>query len=190
MAIAMGTENKKQVALASVLLAVLILLGGWEIHGAMRSGSAVVRQAVGSHPQHSERMSRKTELTGAEFRLRIHELDRSENMDYTNDGRNIFSNVEPIVIKAPLAPVRPLTPPIPAAVPENKRLPSMDLKYLGFAESNPGKLSALLIRGDDIFLAKTGDIMFHRFRVGTIQTSSVLVTDLTSNITQTIAITN
>jgi hypothetical protein len=39
-----------------------------------------------------------------------------------------------------------------------------------------------------MFMAKTGDIMFHRFRVGLIQPTSVQVTDLTRNLTQNIAV--
>ena len=65
----------------------------------------------------------------------------------------------------------------------------MNLKYLGYAESGGStNMSALILHGDDMFVAKTGDIMFHRFRVGSIQVSSVQVTDLTDNRTQSIPV--
>jgi hypothetical protein len=194
MAIVKGIGSQGQVALVSVLLAVIIILTGWEIRSVTNSASASppLGPSGGSRPQPSGTMPRKTKFTEADFHLRLHELAGSESIDYASDGRNIFSKVVmPVVIETPLASARLLTPSILVTAPEIKHaMPSLDLKYLGFAESNPGRISALFMHGDDIFVATTGDIMFHRFRVGTIKTSSAQVTDLLSNKTQAIAITN
>jgi hypothetical protein len=194
MAIAKGTKNPKQAALLSALVVVIILLAGWEIRTTTSSAtvSTVSRQSIAERTQPSGTPPKKATFTGNDFHLRLQELARSESVDYASDGRNVFSKmVAAVAVEPPLAPARPLPIPSPMAAPESKHvLPSMDLKYLGFAESNPGRINALFMHGDDIFIATTGDIMFHRFRVGTIQTSSVQVTDLVSNRTQAIAITN
>jgi hypothetical protein len=65
-----------------------------------------------------------------------------------------------------------------------KSEPRIDVKYAGFVESEPGKMDGLFMRGDDISIARTGDIIFHRFRVGSIQASAAQLTDLVSNRSQ------
>jgi hypothetical protein len=93
-----------------------------------------------------------------------------------------------VQIEAPIAAARPIVE-TPAPSPGPPKPPAIDLKYLGYAQSKDNTLGALFVRGDDFFLAKTGEIMYHRYKVGTIQPASVQVTDLRYNNTQTIALT-
>lgn len=189
MAIGLGTQNKRHVYLAAGLLAVVAVLAAWEIQGAMRHAPTQPLQrpanAVKLHPTAMPARNADWALMG--FHLRIDELARSEKIDYSADGKDVFATAPVVPIEPVVAPPRPVevTPPPPPAPPGP---PPMDLKYLGFAESDPGKLNALFMHGDDIYMAKVGDIMFHRFRVGVIQESHAQVTDLTSNNTQNISI--
>ena len=45
-----------------------------------------------------------------------------------------------------------------------------------------------MVRDNDSLLAKSGDIIFHRYRVGPIQPTSVQITDLSLNRTQTLGV--
>jgi hypothetical protein len=188
MAIALGTQNKRQVYLAVGLIAVVVLLAAWETLGSTRHPpSQVLQPATTLKSKSTAKPAKNADWQLMGFHLRIDELARSESVDYSADGKDVFSAATVLPIEPVLAPPRPVEvapPPLPAP----PGPPPMDLKYLGFAESDPGKLNALFMHGDDIYMAKAGDIMFHRFRVGVIQESHAQVTDLTSNNTQNIPI--
>jgi hypothetical protein len=190
MAIALGTENKKQVRLVIALFAAIGVIAVFEVYTNFVAPSAhpAVRPVLAA--AHTTSSVKKTSRSKLDPVLRIDELNRTEQLEYTGNGRDVFSAVlPPVVVEKPAASARPDL--IAAAVPtvvEPPKPPSMDLKYLGFAQTKDKTYTALFTHGDDMFAAKTGDIMFHRFRVGVIQPSSVQVTDLTHNITQNIAV--
>ena len=187
MAIAMGTDNKRQVQLVVGLFIVIAAIAGWEIHNSTGTSSAhvAIKPVNAAHAVNAGRKSNRSRIDPV---LRIEELDRSEQVEYTGTGRDVFSPVlPPVVVESPLASGRAgdIAASLPAPV-EPPKPPSMDLKYLGFAQTTDKTYTALFTHGDDMFMAKTGDIMFHRFRVGVIQPASVEVTDLTHNRTQNI----
>ncbi len=191
MAISVGTENKRQVQLVVGLFIALGAIAGWEIYNSMGTSSAhtAIKPVAAAHAANPARKSARSRLDPV---LRIDELDRSELVEYSGTGRDVFSPVAaPVVVETPLASGRPgdIAASLPLVV-EPPKPPSMDLKYLGFAQTTDKTYTALFTHGDDMFMAKTGDIMFHRFRVGVIQPASVQVTDLTHNLTQNIAVAN
>lgn len=190
MAIALGTENKRQVQLVVGLFVVIAAIAAWEIYSSFAKPSAVAAlKPIPVPVLHALAPAQKSTRSRLDPVLRLDELSRSEQVEYAGTGRDVFSPIpEPVVVETPLASGRandlavalpPIEPPKP---------PSMDLKYLGYTETNDRTFTALFTHGDDMFVAKTGDIMFHRFRVGVIQPSSVQVTDLSHNLTQNIAV--
>jgi hypothetical protein len=191
MAIALGTENKRQVYLAISLFVVVAIIAAWELRSAFGNSSAQISQPVARTvtAQRKTGSSRRPSLAEIEPKLQIGHLVRSEQVAYATSGRNIFSGESaPVLIEAPVAPVRPAPTVAVVPLPERLKPPVIDLKYLGYVQGNDKIYNALVIRGDDSFLARTGEIIFHYYKVGTIQPAGVQVTDLRFNNTQTIAL--
>ncbi len=134
-------------------------------------------------------LARQLGNVAPDISLHLDTLADTELVEYSGMGRNIFSaESEPVHVEAPIAPARPvaatlITPPPPP------KPPAIALKYLGYSQTKDSVFQALLVHGDDIFIAKTGEIVSHHYKVGFIQPASVQVTDLTRNITQTLPLT-
>ena len=201
MTIALGTENKRQVRLVMALFGLLVVIGGWELRGSLGSSSSSARPVPSPPPalasgraaagdEHNEKGTQAQKLSnvGIDPTLHIERLAQSENVIYSGTGRNIFSpESAPVVIEAPVQSARVETP-VVIAPPSPPKPPPIDLKYLGYTQTEDKAFEALLIRGDDIFMARSGEIVYHRYKVGTIQPSSVQVTDLGRNNTEIIAV--
>ena len=114
--------------------------------------------------------------------LRFDLLKSSEDITYKGTGRNIFrSEAPPPEIPTPLPadqqPKPVYTPPPP---------PPIDLKFYGFAGPKGGSKRIFLLKGEDIFLAKEGDIVDRRYKIMHIGPNSVEVQDVLTNNTQTL----
>lgn len=112
----------------------------------------------------------------------------TESLVYSGSGRNIFlpadavSAAPVIKIPTPLATARyvpPTTGPVGPPPP-----PPIDLRFFGTSTSRDGKRQAFLLRGEDVFIASTGDIVNRRYRVGIVTLTGVELTDLSNNNTQ------
>jgi len=175
-----GTENKTKTILALVLAVIAVVLvvrtfwGGGEDTAAPPTGAA----------QHSTKTSYKAHTLLAHSldpSLRFDVLKASEDVTYKGTGRNIFRSEAPPpeipkeieqAIKDPGPPPPPPPPPI-------------DLKFYGYAGPKGGNRQVFLLRGEDIFLAREGQIIDRRYKIVHIGTSSVEILDVLTNHTET-----
>jgi len=187
-----GTEDKRKVYLLAFLCAIIVAIATLEFHGSSTSQSAAPTHAA---PRSAASAQRSTESihgqSDASFDLKLHigQLARVEQVVYSSTDRDIFfPKSEAPRIEVPRAPPRPdpaaANPPVP--LPEQPKPPAMDMKYLGYAQGSDKSFNAVLLRGNDSLMARTGEIVFHRYRIGLIQPTSVQVTDLSFNNTETI----
>jgi hypothetical protein len=206
MALKFGTENKRQVYLVIVLFLFILILGGWQIYGMFKAPARRTNPvpAAASAPPATEVKPPAGQIAangpeakhltnaGIDPSLHFDKLAQSEDVQYAGTGRNIFSlESMPVAIEKPIKSGRPgAAVHAPIVPPGPPKPPSIDLKYFGYSQTKDKTLQAFFMHGEDIFMAKTGDIVNHRYKVGVIRPGSVQVTDLNYNNTQTLPLTS
>jgi len=198
MALALGIENKRQVYILGALVAAILGIGGYEIYQQFSGPSTtpvpapVKAPALRTAPGQSNDSGEAQKLSNADIDPELHlaKLEQSEDVTYSGSGRNIFSPNSTPLIPLPLLSARPNknniaqnTPPAPLPKPQP---PNIDLKYFGYSQDPSKALKAFFLHGEDIFMAHTGEIVDHRYKVGAIHPTSVEITDLAYNNTQSI----
>jgi hypothetical protein len=196
MALALGLENKRNVVLVIVLFAILIGVFVYVFFSgpsapppapSAQTAPAAPAAVSGKAPEAAPD-AQKLSNAGIDPALHFDKLAQSEDVRYSGAGRNIFSaESAPIAIPRPLATGRPGSPgpvaQIPAA-PVVPKPPAIDLKYFGYEQQKDKTYRAFFVRGDDVFIARSGEIVDHRYKIGLIHPQTVEVTDLSYNNTQ------
>jgi hypothetical protein len=103
-------------------------------------------------------------------------------------GRNIFRMEEaplPVPIKNPRETATPIPTPTPTPPP-----PPIPLKFYGFQNRSATDKQIFLAENDVVFVAKQGDIIDRRYRVVSIQKTSVTIEDVLTNNKQDIPLRN
>ena len=186
-----GTENRKKTIVAAALLIVALFLvirafhGGDEAPSPAQSPAATASRplpgsAAGQPKADATKTARKPQVLLAQTldpTLRFDLLKSSEDVTYKGTGRDIFrSQAEEAPIPKALPPDKQpnvvQTPPPPPPIP---------LKFYGFASRKDGNKRIFLSKGEDIFVAKEGDIVDRRYKIVHIGTNSVEVQDVLTN---------
>ncbi|HEX4022533.1 MAG TPA: hypothetical protein VHX63_15410 [Acidobacteriaceae bacterium] len=195
MAIRIGAEDKKKLAIASVLgiLAIfliirtaLVLFGGPSAPPAPVIAENPTPNVYRANAQPGEAQKLES-ATSLDPTLHPEKMRFAETTLYAGNGRNIFSKnslppVSQVNIEKPIASAR-TGPAVPAGPPPP---PPIDLKFYGFATEQNGQKRVFLLHGEDIFIAGVGDIVNRRYRVLQILPRSVVIQDLSYNDTQTL----
>jgi hypothetical protein len=199
MALQIGAENRKQVYLLIALFVVILGVGGYELYNnlsgpptaspAPARPQAAAAHGAQAHQDAAAEEAQKLSNDDIDPTLHFDKLAASEDVEYEGSGRNIFSANSAPAIPKPIAPPRTtaggpsVVVPPPPVVPHP---PAIDLKYFGYSETPDRMVRAFFVHGDDIFIAATGQIVDHRYKVGAIRPGSVEVTDMAYNDTQTL----
>jgi hypothetical protein len=208
MEMSLKTNKKWQIYLLIALGIVLVCVGGFEIKDTFGGSSAppptVVKaprlasipaekanNRAAESPVSAGQEAQKLSNSGIDPALHLDKLALTEEVEYEGAGRNLFSSESaPPVIERPLANGRnnqvaaavntaPAAPPKPQA-------PPIDLKYFGYTQNKDKSVQAFFVHGEDVFVARSGEIVDHRYKVGNIMPTSVQVTDLGYNNTQSL----
>jgi hypothetical protein len=183
----LGTENRKKVAVAGVLL----LLGVFFVIRAFYSmpSESTVSGPPALQPLTGEKAA--TQLlpeNNLDPRLRLDLLKNAEGVEYKGNGRNIFrAGAEP-----PKEIPKPVTSPMTKPGPNGASKPSappINLKYFGYSNRQGEENKIFLSEGGDVFVAKRGDIVNRRYKILRITPTSVEVEDVISNARQTLPLT-
>jgi hypothetical protein len=184
----LGTENKTKTAIAGGLVIVAALaLYNWVFTSQdAETATAVATVAAPSAGQKSGKPgARKTGnvvlAQSLDPTLRLDLLTSSEDVTYKGSGRDIFSSQPPPPeipkeIKKVIDPTPPPPPPPPP----------IPLKFYGFSGNKSGPKQVFLSKGEDIFIAKEGQVIDRRYKILKIGANSVEVEDVLTNNRQTL----
>lgn len=203
-----GTEDKKKTIVAIVLFALVVPAAIWEAYDyfgpspqparpvpavtaartpAPRTGAA--SRSGASAPTSAAPEAQRVGGMVVDPTLHLAQLAASEDVEYEGTGRNIFSaESAPVVIPKPIGTGRNDTAKVvvPPGPPPPPQAPTIDLKYFGYEQAKDKSIRAFLIHGDDIFMARPGDVVDHRYKVGVISPNNIQITDMAYNNTQTL----
>jgi hypothetical protein len=179
-----GTENRTKTIIALALLVVAVVLVARAFRGGEDEPSPAAtapRAALGSTGQPAPGATKTTRkphpllAQTLDPTLRFDLLKSSEDVTYKGSGRDIFrSQAEEPPMPKPVEPAMPAVqvPPPPPPIP---------LKFYGFASRKDGNKRIFLQQGEDIFVAKEGDIVNRRYKILHIGANSVDVQDVLTN---------
>ena len=183
----LGAENKKQIIIMVVLLAILLAVGIYDFAGSEDTSAAppvassTATSAASTKPaiQGKKAPAPSAQNNNLDPTLHLNVLEASRRVKY-EPGRNIFRMEEPPPPKV-VTSVRAANtpPPTPTPTPPPPQIP---LKFYGFQnKSNPDQKQIFLAENDVVFVAKQGDIIDRRYRVVSIQKTSVTIEDVLTN---------
>jgi hypothetical protein len=188
----LGTENKTKTAIAAGLVIVAAFaLYNWVFtsQDAETATAAATASALATTPpkpgKPAARKGANVVLAQSlDPTLRLDVLKSSEDVTYKGSGRDIFqSQPEPVAIPKEVKPVIATGPPPPPPP------PPIPLKFYGFSGSKSGPKQVFLSKGEDIFIAREGQVIDRRYKILKIGPNSVEVEDVLNNNRQTLPLT-
>ena len=189
----LGAENRTKLITAMVLMVVAVLLiarflfsGGESAPSSAAAAPGVAAPQPGPGGRNLVKGGKRVVAgpRSLDPTLRYDWLNASEETKYEGKGRNIFrAEIDipkvsaPVVTDAHPTPQQPVGPPPP---------PPINLKFFGYSNRSGEARKVFLEKGDDIFVAREGDIIDRRYRILRITPNAVEVEDVLNNNRQSI----
>jgi hypothetical protein len=129
---------------------------------------------------------------GLDPTLRLAMLAAAEDAKYSGSGRNIFQDraeEPPKMEHGGVLAKNPLPGPQPDQAPVIAPPPPIPLKFYGFASRTGEAKRIFLSQGEDIYIAREGEIVARRYRVVKINNNNVEIEDMQFNNRQSIPLT-
>jgi len=196
----LGAESRNKVIAAVSLLVVAGVLMATRFSGFMGSSpsSASTPAPASINPRSapdrplrgfkSERAGKKQNSSQSlDPTLHTELLKVSEDTKYEGTGRNIFKIF--VEIPKPIVPVTPQPNLANNQPPPPPPPPPINLTFYGFATPTGGAKRIFLAQGEDVFIAREGDIVDRRYKVVRISPTAVEILDVLSNNRQSIPLT-
>jgi hypothetical protein len=197
----LGAENRNKVIAAVSLVVIAVVLMATRFSGFLGSGSssasipppAALGDRASEMPaspaprattaRNRSAPRRQTAAQSLDPTLRTDLLKVSEDTKYEGTGRNIFKVF--VDIPKPIVPVAS-QPEVATGPPPPAPPPPIDLKFYGYATPAGGTKRIFLAQGEDVFIAREGDIVDRRYKVVRISGTAVEILDVLSNNRQSI----
>jgi hypothetical protein len=198
----LGAENRNKVIAAVSLVVIAVVLMATRFSGFLGIGSSSasipppaapgdraseisVAPAPHTTTGHNRPAAKKQSAAQSlDPTLRTDLLKSSEDTKYEGTGRNIFKvfvdipkPIQQVATETTTQPQGPALPPPP---------PPIDLKFYGYATPAGGTKRIFLAQGEDVFIAREGDIVDRRYKVVRISGTAVEILDVLSNNRQSI----
>jgi hypothetical protein len=191
----LGAENKKQIIVMVVLLVILLAIGVYDFSSSNTSAapppatttttsSAATKPAIAG----KKGALQSTPNNTLDPTLHLNVLEASRRVKY-EPGRNIFRMEEAPIPTPNNVRVKETPTPIPTPTPTPPP-PPIPLKFYGFQNRSATDKQIFLAENDVVFVAKQGDIIDRRYRVVSIQKTSVTIEDVLTNNKQDIPLRN
>ena len=202
----LGIENRRQAITAGILapcaLFAIIFLGRQFISTGSTAPPPpppVVKTTAAAAPSHAP--ARKTVInsgvsaSGSPLDPTLHPevMAAAEHLDYTGNGRNIFSPNSappPVKIQTPLASARLAQAAVPTGPAPPPPPPPIPFKLFGVETKNGVPSKVFLLHGEDVFMAQVGDIVMRQYKVTRIMPNAVEMEDLPNNNKQVLPLVN
>jgi hypothetical protein len=193
----LGAESRNKVIAATALIVVAVVLMATRFSGFISTGPSSAPEPAPSlstlsmreHPPRggaSLQRGKKNTAPSLDPTLHTELLQVSEGTKYEGTGRNIFK----VFVEIP----KPIIPPVVAQTqnqgpPLPPPPPPINMTFYGFATPAGGQKRIFLAQGEDVFIAKEGDIVDRRYKVVRISANAVEILDVLSNNRQSIPLT-
>jgi hypothetical protein len=177
-----GSESKTKVRLAAALAIIAVLTVGWSI---LSSGAGNSTPDVASPTTSPAKAKAGPVGQSLDPRLQLDLLASSEQVKYEGTGKNIFRALDDVEI--PTVKVSPLLRHQQEAAAARNRIyippppPPINLKYFGVSSGKGEKTKAFLSDGDDVWVAREGDVVNRHYKIVRISPNSIEVEDLLNN---------